>query len=383
MGLIRRLLIVIVVVGLARAAGAQTGPVTGAPPPQHVICDSGCTGAVGGSTGQTTMANASSVVIASDQSAVPVTGTFWQATQPVSLASVPSHAVTNAGTFAVQVTSAPTTAVTGTFWQATQPVSGTFWQATQPVSGTFWQATQPVSGTVTANAGSGTFTVSGTVTANAGSGPFPVSDNAGSLTVDAPVGTPVFVRLSDGAAAITTLPVSLSGNQAVNLAQVAGATVQTGNGTAAGAQRVSLASDSTGQVTLATGANTIGAISNTSFTANAGTNLNTSALALESGGNLTAIRTSVETIDNFISGSRGLVTEDNSATISSTLTTLNSRVATAAKQPALGTDGAPSADVLTVQGSPAGMPVTVSMRLGLPLQQCNAVRQTNCARKGW
>jgi len=72
----------------------------------------------------------------------PVSGTFWQATQPVSLASVPSHAVTNAGTFAVQVTSAPTTAVTGTFWQATQPVSGTFWQATQPVSGT-----------VTANAG--------------------------------------------------------------------------------------------------------------------------------------------------------------------------------------------------------------------------------------
>lgn len=44
-------------------------------------------------------------------------------TQPVSLVSVPSHAVTNAGTFAVQVTSAPTTAVTGTFWQATQPVS--------------------------------------------------------------------------------------------------------------------------------------------------------------------------------------------------------------------------------------------------------------------
>jgi hypothetical protein len=36
-------------------------------------------------------------------------------------------------------------AVTGTFWQATQPVSGTFWQTTQPVSGTFWQTTQPVS----------------------------------------------------------------------------------------------------------------------------------------------------------------------------------------------------------------------------------------------
>ena len=66
-------------------------------------------------------------------------------------------------------------------------------EVTQPVSGTFWQTTQPVSGTVTANAGTG---------------PWPVTDNAGSLTVDAPVGTPVFVRLSDGTAAITTLPVS-------------------------------------------------------------------------------------------------------------------------------------------------------------------------------
>jgi hypothetical protein len=58
------------------------------------------------SLGQKTMAASFAVALASDQSAIPVTGTFWQATQPVS----------------------------GTFWQATQPVSGTFWQATQPVS---------------------------------------------------------------------------------------------------------------------------------------------------------------------------------------------------------------------------------------------------------
>lgn len=97
-----------------------------------------------------------------DVGTVPVTGTFWQATQPIS------------GTVAVS----GSVAVTGSFYQATQPVSGTFWQATQPVSGpltdtqlraqavpvslasttvtgsvavtgTFWQATQPVSGTVT------------------------------------------------------------------------------------------------------------------------------------------------------------------------------------------------------------------------------------------
>lgn len=40
--------------------------------------------------------------------------------------------------------------------------------------------------------------------------PIPVADNGGSLTVDAPVTTPVFVRLSDGASAVTSLPVSLS-----------------------------------------------------------------------------------------------------------------------------------------------------------------------------
>lgn len=51
---------------------------------------------------------------------------------------------------------------------------------------------------------SGNLVVTGT------GGTFPVTDSGGSLTVDAPVGTPVFVRLSDGASAITTLPVSLA-----------------------------------------------------------------------------------------------------------------------------------------------------------------------------
>lgn len=44
--------------------------------------------------------------------------------------------------------------------------------------------------------------------ANDSTGLVSVDDNGGSLTVDAPVATPVFVRLSDGAAAIATLPVS-------------------------------------------------------------------------------------------------------------------------------------------------------------------------------
>jgi len=51
-------------------------------------------------------------------SPVPVSGTFYPATQ----------------TIAGSVSIVGSVAVTGTFWQATQPVSGTFWQATQPVS---------------------------------------------------------------------------------------------------------------------------------------------------------------------------------------------------------------------------------------------------------
>jgi hypothetical protein len=74
---------------------------------------------------------------------------------------------------------------------------------TQAVSGTFWQATQPVSGTVTANAGTGTFTVSGTVTANAGTGTFNISAiPAGTNTigsVDIASGQSVAVTQSSGA----------------------------------------------------------------------------------------------------------------------------------------------------------------------------------------
>ena len=53
--------------------------------------------------------------------------------------------------------------------------------------------------------------ITNTVTVTGAGGTFPVTDSGGSLTVDAPVGTPVFVRLSDGTNPITTLPVSIAG----------------------------------------------------------------------------------------------------------------------------------------------------------------------------
>lgn len=62
-----------------------------------------------------------------------VPATFFQATQPVSLAAVPTHAVTQSGAWSVSVS-------------GTVPVSGTFFQATQPVS---IAATVAVSGPLT------------------------------------------------------------------------------------------------------------------------------------------------------------------------------------------------------------------------------------------
>lgn len=346
--------------------------------------------------------------------AVPVTGTFFQATQPVSgtffqgTQPVSGSLTCNAGTGTFAV-SGPLTdtqlrltplEVSGTFWQATQPVSGTFWQATQPVSGTFWQATQPVSGTVTATGPltdtqlrltpvpvsgsfyqatqpvSGTFwqatqpvsgtviatgpvtdaelratpvPISGTVTA---SGPLTdtqlrltpvpvsgtvaatqsgtwtvqpgntanttawkvdgsavtqpvsgtVSANAsqtGTWTVQpgntanttawkvdgSAVTQPVSGPLTDTQIRLTPLPISgtvtasgpltdtqlrltpvpisgaLTANQSVNVAQINGVTTTMGNGASGtGVQRVTIADDSTGLVKLATGANTIGAL---------------------------------------------------------------------------------------------------------------------------
>lgn len=68
-----------------------------------------------------------------------------------------------------------------------------------------------VTGTVTASGPlTDTQLRASAVAVDASGAAVPVTDNSGSLTVDAPVGTPVFVRLSDGSSAIATLPVSLA-----------------------------------------------------------------------------------------------------------------------------------------------------------------------------
>jgi hypothetical protein len=88
----------------------------------------------------------------------PVTGTFWQTTQPVSLTTLPDSSVS------IKAGSNLIGKVDVNNWPATQPVSIAS-MPTTPVTGTFWQTTQPVSGTVTIQDGGGSITVDGSVTA--------------------------------------------------------------------------------------------------------------------------------------------------------------------------------------------------------------------------
>lgn len=170
--------------------------------------------------------------------AVDTTGLATEAKQDAIVTAI--QAIPGGG--GIQYTEADTDAtITGTalMWEdtadtlrvasAAKPLPVDLKNTSVAVTGTFWQATQPVSGTVTAtatdldirNLAKAQDEVYSVLRTDAGAAydarqvtvqnsSIPVTDNAGSLTVDAPVATPVFVRLSDGAAAISTLPVSLA-----------------------------------------------------------------------------------------------------------------------------------------------------------------------------
>jgi hypothetical protein len=125
-----------------------------------------------------------------------------------------------------------------------------------------------------------------------------------------------------------------------------------------------------GQVVDSTGANILGVnasgqltISNTAFTANAGTNLNTSALALESGGNLAILA----------GGVTSSVYQQNLKQVNGTTILVNTgAVGTGAQRVAVGTDtatiagsapgtaGTPSSNVISVQGVTSGTNLPVS-----------------------
>lgn len=174
--------------GLQVDGSAVVQPVSGAvttTPPANASTNITQIGGSALTEGQKVMASSVPVVVASDQSAVPVSGTVsvsnFPATQPVS----GSVSVSNfPATQAISAASLPLP--TGASTAAKQPALGTAGTPStdvitvqgvasmtpiktdgsavvQPVSGTVavsnFPATQPVSGTVTANAGTGNFTV--------------------------------------------------------------------------------------------------------------------------------------------------------------------------------------------------------------------------------
>ncbi len=229
---------------------------------------------------------------------VAVTGTFWQATQPVSiagsvavtgpltdtqlrasavpvsLASVPSHAVTNAGTFVTQENGAALTAlqllddtvatdgstavtklyqVGGTDGTNAQILSVTSAGALNiadggnsiTVDGTFWQATQPVSIAATVNVadGGGSITVDGTFwqatqPVSLASVPTHAVTQSGTWTV--------------GLSAAQTLATVTTVSTVTNLSQLGGQAIAMGTGVrTAGTQRVTIATDDSVNVNLA------------------------------------------------------------------------------------------------------------------------------------
>ena len=143
----------------------------------YVDCLAGCGGGGGGGTVAQGAAG-SSAWLTSDSALdalisggkLPVSGTFWQTTQPVSIASMP-----------------------------TTPVSGTFWQATQPVS----DATQGVIGAATApsymHVGGCVYTSAGVTLANGQSAATScASDNSTFVRVNGTAATSVTAQTSGG-----------------------------------------------------------------------------------------------------------------------------------------------------------------------------------------
>jgi hypothetical protein len=238
--------------------------------------------------GQSTMANSLPVVIASDQSSIPISGTItamgsgnFTVVQPT---GTNLHTVVDSGTITANIGTtnglALDTSVNGILvsqGSTTSGEKGPLIQAavttsspsyttaqTSPLSLTTAGAlrvdasatTQPISGTVTANAGTGNFTVvqgtgtnlhtvvdSGTITANQGTAnATPWNENIAQFG-----GSAVVTGTGASGSGIPRVTISndssLAANQSVNLNQVGGSSVTLGSKTSANSIPVVIASD--------------------------------------------------------------------------------------------------------------------------------------------
>jgi hypothetical protein len=245
----------------------------------------------------------------------PVTQAVTQSTSPWVVSGTVSAAQSGSWTVAATQSTSPWV-VSGTV-AATQ--SGTWnigtittlTSITNPV--TVNQGTSPwvtsgtstVTGTVTANQGTSPWVVSGTITANAGANlntSLLALESGGHLaSVDSKV--PALGQ----ALAAASVPVVLTAAQLSILTPLSSVTVTQGtaanlNATVVGPAGTTLAKDSS-LTTINTTLGTPMQNSGGSVTANAGANLNTSLLALESGGNLASINTKTPALGQALAAS--------------------------------------------------------------------------------
>lgn len=162
-------------------------------------------------SGQQLAANSAPVVLASDHSDIKITldGESVVISGTVQVQSNSANLATQATLALIQTAvELLTTAVAESAFNVGITAGGPIGAATDPEAtgdGTVIGVLKRIRSLL-----GGTLTITGAVSQSGTWDEVGVNDSGNSLTVDAPVGTPVFVRLSDGAAAITTLPVSLA-----------------------------------------------------------------------------------------------------------------------------------------------------------------------------
>lgn len=238
--------------------------------------------------GSKTSANSIPVVVASDQGAVAVSGTFWQTTQPVSGTVTANIGTTNGVALDTSVNGilvsqgSTTSGEKGPMVQGAVTTNAPSYTTAQTsplsldTSGLLRMSLKDTPANtnnlnVAIAASSATVTVSGSITANAGT----------NLNTSA-------LALETGGNLATLAGAVSSSKVQVNTAFINGVAPTMGNGVSGtGVQRVTIASDSTGQVTLASGAATIGAVTQASgpwtenLTQIAGSNVSTAASGIQ------------------------------------------------------------------------------------------------------
>lgn len=345
--------------------------------------------------GSATSANSSPVVIASDQ-----------ATVPVSLASVPSHAVTNAGTFAVQASAGTnlntsalaletggnlatiatrTPALGQALAAASVPVilpSATITTLTPPAAitgfaldATLTGGTQQTKltdgthlGTIKAASTAAAATDTAIVVAVSPNNTIPVSlaslpsgavTNAGTFSVQNTAATPAGTNLM-GKVGIDQTTVGTT--NAVSLAQLGATTLATGSGVSgAGVQRVNIASDNT--------AFSVNAIQSGTWTVQPGNTPNTTAwlttnVPTATGGPTVArIKAAASTNATSVKASAGQIY--GWAFYNNTTTAKYVKIYNKASAPTVGTDT--PAFTIIVPGGTAAAGTNVEFSNGIPL----------------